>query len=133
MADYYTVYLTTESEADREAGCVWFAPTEAEANVIRDFYNDLFDTNTYASYLISDADVTGSGTLEDVDATEFPGWKYREGGNERIDAANRLLVEGLFEDSSSSSSSSSGESLISSASGLTGSTGSMSGSPPPPF
>lgn len=126
MADYYTVYLSAKSEADRESYCVWFAPTEAEANVIRDFYNDQLDTNTYASYLISDADVTGSGTLEDVDATNLPGWKYRASGNERYDSANRVLVEGLFEDSSSSSS------------GLTSSAGASSlftssASPPPPF
>jgi hypothetical protein len=131
MADYYTVYLSAESEADRESYCVWFAPTEAEANVIRDFFNDQFDTNTYTSYLISDADVTGSGTLEDVDATNLPGWKYRAIGNERYDAANRVLVEGLFEDSSSSSSGSSSSFDLTSSAGSSLFT--SSASPPPPF
>lgn len=126
MADYYTTYLTAKTEADRENSAVWFAPTEAAADVVTAFFNDEFGATAYGTFLISDADFTGAGTLADIDG--FAGWKYQASGNERFDAANRALIEGLFGDSSSSASSG----VTSSASGVESTSTFSSGSPPPP-
>lgn len=131
MVDFYVPYRAGQSTTTVESNGVWFAPSDADAQMIADAYDQSAGVGTYAVYVISEANISGVGTIEDLPG--FPGWKYRKAAGDDVrNGHNTGLVEFVFDDSSSSSDSGpASASGTDSASGPSPASGTDSASGPP--
>ena len=131
MADFYVPFRAGQTAATVQDNGVWFAPSNADAQLIADVFNESAGAGAYSVYVVAEADIGGTGTVEDLPG--FTGWKYRKAAGDDVrNGFNVELVEFVFDDSSSASDSGpTSASGTSSASGPSPASGTDSASGPP--